>query len=277
MKTLVAGDFHPAVKVNAMLMIGELNRVEQTGHDAAVPLPEALTALIAAAGKANLPDGLRVAAMIGILRHADAGIKDDDTRKSLTTVMLRLVAADLPAGSAPTGRAWLVVQAAETLGKLGSVGDGNAVFQALLKRVGDSKLPFLVRSAAANSLGQLDYSSATGINPVETAATVGQFALDACVEELRLAKESKKPVSRRRMLQRLNAALMVLGEEDDKDRKGITPLAKEPAQQAFLAGLQKPVKAARDVLDYKREEAADMKPHLVELQKKLDASLQKKP
>jgi hypothetical protein len=37
------------------------------------------------------------------------------------------------------------------------------------------------------------------------------------------------------------------------------------------------VKAARDVLDYKREEAADMKPHLVELQKKLDASLQKKP
>ena len=33
MKKLVAGDFHPAVRVNAMLMIGELNRVEPSGSD----------------------------------------------------------------------------------------------------------------------------------------------------------------------------------------------------------------------------------------------------
>ena len=42
LKKLVVGDYHPAVKINAMLAIGELNRVEQSGRDAAVPLPEAL-------------------------------------------------------------------------------------------------------------------------------------------------------------------------------------------------------------------------------------------
>jgi hypothetical protein len=69
----------------------------------------------------------------------------------------------------------------------------------------------------------------------------------------------------------------VLGEENDKDRKGITPLAKEPAQQAFLVGLQKAVQAARDALDDRRRETDDMKQTVVELQKNLEAALQKKP
>ena len=65
MKNLVAGPFHPAVQVNAMLMIGELNSVEHPP----TPSPEALRLLIAAVGNTNLSDAVRAAAMVGIQRH----------------------------------------------------------------------------------------------------------------------------------------------------------------------------------------------------------------
>ena len=107
MKTLATGDFHPAVRVNAMLMIGELNRVEAVGSEKAVPLPEALKVLVAVAENTKLLDWLRVEAMVGILRHASAGVQDDDAYKSLTTAMLRLATAELPTGPTAAGCAWI--------------------------------------------------------------------------------------------------------------------------------------------------------------------------
>jgi hypothetical protein len=290
MKELVAGDFHPAVRVNAMLMIGELNRVESSG----TPLPEALPVVIAAAEDTKLPTAIRAAAMVGVLRHATAGIQDDEVRKALTTSMVRLASGNLPGGATASGYAWIRMQAIETLAALGSVGEDNAVFHAILKSVADDKLPFFVRSTAADCLGKLNYSSASGINPLETAAALGQLALRTCDEELRLAKKaaaewqsSRRPgddpqsaqkpknfVSHRRMLQRLDAVSSALGSGDEANRKGVASLAREASQLASLDQLQKSIKATCASLDSKDEEK-DMKPVVVELQKNLKAWLEK--
>jgi hypothetical protein len=282
LKKLVEGEFHPAVKVNALLMIGELNGTDAGGRG--MPLPEALTFLIAEAENTKIPDGLRAAALIGIMRHAVAGVPSGDAQKAVAGAMLQL-AGDVPSGLTPSGRAWIAAQAVEILAVLGSVGDDNAVFKALLKIVANSKLPILVRVAAADSLGRLNYSSATGINPVETAVALGQLAIDACAEEERLAEEAQSqpakatspPDMRRRMIHRLDAVLTALVGEDDKNPKGVLLLAKEAAQKTFLEDLQKAVKAAVDELDDKRQETDDMKPKVAGLKKNLEAWLQKKP
>ena len=96
MSKLAAGNFHPAVRVNAMLMIGELNDVESVGGTAAVPMAEALNVLIGAVESDKVPDAVRAAAMVGILRHAEAGIRDEDARRSTAAAMLRLTAAAPP-------------------------------------------------------------------------------------------------------------------------------------------------------------------------------------
>jgi len=281
MKTLVAGDFHPAGRINAMLMIGDLNRTDAAGSQKAVPLPEAFKFLLASVENPKLSDAIRVEAMVGILRHANAGIQDDV--QPLTAVMLRLATADLPTGPTASGCAWIRRQAIETLGALGSVGNNNAVFQAILKSVADDKLPSFVRSAAADSLGQLNYSSATGISPVETAATLGQYAIDVCDEELRLVKKPVTQVWRRQALQRLAAVLSALsGAKDasgaeDANHKGIISLAKDPNQQAYVDELQKAIKEACESLDDKDQDDKSMKAVVQELQKKLKASLEKKP
>ncbi len=276
LKKLVVGNFHPAVKINAMLAIGELNSVEQNGLTPPVPLPAALDVLISAAGS-KLSDGIRVAAMVGILRHASAGIPSSDARKKVSDLMLRLVAGDVPAGPAISAQAWMVAQAAETLGALGAVGQKNDVFTALAKLAADGKLPFVVRCTAAGAMGHLNYSSANGIDVVKTAAALGRLAIDACKDGVTTTEDTTRVPFRRRMLYRLDAVQTALG--------GIESLAKPP-QKAFITGLQAALKDAIDELDHKTDprldlqsdpKLEDMKETVIKLQAALEQLLQKKP
>ncbi len=289
LKQLVRGDYHPAVKINAVLAIGELNSVEQSGRVAAVPLPEALDVLLAAANSSKFSDAIRVAAMVGVLRHASAGTPTSETQKKISDVMLRLAAGDLPAGAALSARGWLVARAVETLGTLGSVGENNEVFTAVLKTAADTKLPLAVRCAAADALGRLNYASADGINPVETAAVLGRLAIDTCKAGLAQTKDAAGVPFRRRLLCRLDAVLVALSGEEERGEKkactGIVPLAKQPPEKAFIASLQKAITDAIDKLDYKENirespdtaKLDDMKEPVTKLQQSLEQLLQQKP
>jgi len=274
MQKLVAGHFHPAVQVNAMLLIGDLNRVEQPP----TPMPEALEVLIAAVQNNKFSDAVRTIAMVGIARHVavPGGIADEEARKTLTAAMLHVAADDLPAGSARGGREWILGQALDILGRLGAVGENNAVFTLLTKTLADDKLSLYTRTRAAEALGRLNYAGASGINPVATAALLGQFAIDACREELQRAKKTSDPVSNRLVKQRLGAVLLALGGGEDANRKGIMPLASEPNQQAFLDELQKSITPLTDLLDDKKHAEDDLATPVGELQTKLEAWLKKK-
>lgn len=217
MQKLAAGNYHPAVRVNAMLMIGDLNRVEQPP----TPLPEALTVMIAAVQSSQVSDAVRATAMVGIKRHVAAGIPEDEARKALTAAMLKIVADDLPAGAVRDGREWILRQAIDILGRLGSVGENNAVFTPLAKTLADDKLPLKTRTAAAESLGRLNYAGATGINPADVAAMLGQLAIDVCTNELRQAKSSGDPVSRPRMMERLSTCWRLWWAETTAVAKGL--------------------------------------------------------
>lgn len=287
MNGLAEGDYHPAVRINAMLTIGDLNR---TGSDSGTPLPDALPVLITAAENAKLPMAVRAAAMVGVLRHASSGTLDDEARRSLTLAMTRLATGKVSEGVAAQGEAWLRMQAIETLGILGSVGEENGVFKAMAKTVADEKLPSFLRCTAAGSLGQLNYSSAGGINATETAAALVRYASRACEDELQAATKaadawqaSKKPddpnamnkpanfVSCRRLAQRLDAVLFALeGKPNDANRKGIVSLIRDQNQRTSLEGLGKAIQGAIEALDVK-DDSKDMKPVVVELEKTLKA------
>jgi hypothetical protein len=273
MNKLANGPYHPAVQVNAMQMIGDLNSVESPP----TPLPEALGVLIAAVENTKLPEAVRVAAMVGIERHVASQIRDEDVRKTLTNALLKVATTDPPQDDADAAREWILVQAVETLGRLGSVGENSAVFNALAKTLANSRLSLYTRGVAAGSLGLLNYSDAAGINPVDAAAQLGQFLMDACDEELKLAKETSQPISRRRIKQRICAALSALIGGEDAARKGIVSLAREPGQQAFLVELRKTIESLNDFIDDKKHESDDLQAPVTKLRTELDAWLKKKP
>jgi hypothetical protein len=278
MKKVALGPYHPASQINAMLMIGNLNAVEQQpSTPTPTPLPEALTVMTEAATDAKVADAVRVAALVGIQRHVAAKIADQEVRKKLTGSLLEIAKDDLPDGAQRAGREWLLAQALETLGNLGSPGEGNAVFKAMGKAMADQKLRFSTRCIAAEAMGRLNYANAAGINAVQTAAAVGQFALDTCGDVSQLLKDGDPPVSRRRLKQGVSSALLAIVGDGDAEHKGIISLAKEPEQQEYVAGLQKALTKATEFLDDKKNDDEKLDDPLEKLQGELESLLKKKP
>jgi hypothetical protein len=67
-------NFHPAVRYNAMLLIGDLNAEEPSPQQRYPdPLPAALTFLVGEYKRPNQTDALKLGAIIGILRHVQRG------------------------------------------------------------------------------------------------------------------------------------------------------------------------------------------------------------
>jgi hypothetical protein len=313
MSRVAADDlFHPAARVNALLTIGDLYRAEpSSGSIPPVPLPEALPVLLATVENAQMSDGLRAAAMIGVVRHAELGVQDPTNRSLLIAAMLRLAAADLPAGPAGPGRAWILGQAVKTLGLLGELGADNAVFKALLKIVADGKLPLSVRAVAADALGRLGCAGATGLGAADAAAAVGQFVLDACdtepgrIEKLKAeaaaitpaaapvagpepaaaapaaatASDAKNDPLRRSMVQLLNAALTALAGPDASGRTGVASIPHDASQEAWawVLKLKDVIESLRNALDDRRRTEKDMTPTVKKVRGDIEAHLKKKP
>jgi hypothetical protein len=269
MSKLAAGPYNPATQVNAMLMIGELNNQGLP----ITPWPKALDALSAAVENPKLSDAVRAAAMIGIQRHVSAKISDAAARQQLVAALLRVAAANVATGSAAAhGQEWILAQALETLGALGD----NTAFMSMVKTVDNSKLSLATRSVAAEALGHLNYSGAA-IDPVNAAAALGRFAIDACAQEVQDAKITGKPVSRRRMRQYLGSVLQALVGGAEGGGKGINSAAKDPAQQAFLTELQQTIQPLADVLDDPAQANNNLATPVDDLRTKLEAWLKKQP
>ena len=115
-------------------------------------------------------DAVRAAAMVGILRHVEAGLGDDAPRSALTAAMLKLLTSEISSPLTVQGQVWIRGQAIETLGRLGSAGENGEVFKAILASLGDANLNALVgaelsyttRCIAAKALGRLNYNGCQG-------------------------------------------------------------------------------------------------------------------
>jgi hypothetical protein len=281
LKKLATGNYHPVVQVNAVLMIGDLNKEELGVGTPPKPLPAAFDVLLADVQNAKLTEAVRAAAMVGIQRHVVLGISDEETKRPLTAAMLKLVAAADPSDGAPTtpGRDWICAQAVETLGYLGAVGQNNAVFNAMFKTLADNKLSISTRSIAARSLGRLNYSGVTGINSVEVAAALGQFLVDACNDVSQLAKTTSKPALLRNWIRQplRDASAALIGPEDAAGKGGVKPLAPEGSLRTYLDKLQEKIETLAGFLDDPKHEKDDLLPQVDGLRKALEAWLKEKP
>ena len=208
MKSLAEGNYHPAVRYNAMLTIADLNAREARtvgNRTPPEPLPQALTYMLAALPREGLSDALRVAALYGIRRHVELDRKfpgyqpiPGNLKQQIMTAMEKIASADQPpAGSdrSPDGHAWIRRMAIETLAALGYVGDGNKYVTLLDQVVADEGAAASLRCTAARSLGRFNYAGATGIDPMALAADLGNLAADACqteVERMDVEREIRK-------------------------------------------------------------------------------------
>jgi hypothetical protein len=158
-------NFHPAARFNAMLIIGRLNAVEPSivgDKHVAVPLPDALVELVVAfRDKDPQIDAVRMAALLGILRHAEydgqTKTMNPKYRSGLIDVMTRVIAGtDEPPGDrTEAGQLWIKRRAIDVLGALRDVGADGRVVELLSGILTDTDQPLSLRTTAATALSNI--------------------------------------------------------------------------------------------------------------------------
>jgi hypothetical protein len=277
--------FHPAVRIEAMLTIGELNSLEALKtNDLPTPLPDALMVMLAAIEAPTPPvagdqdvakvigdDGVKIAALAGIYRHVKLtnGLAKSDARKKVLSDTYNILkTSDIPPGRSPSTQSWLRMQAAEILGELGEVGARGAVPNALADLIKDSevnpatgepKVLLMTRCTAARALGKLKYTAAGVTDPVPWVLALCKLARDACPGEVDRAYSST------RMKDCLDAV--------DSGLKGIEPICTEADQKATLAAIKKTLDSMKQNVGSRETSAASKE--LVECREKLDSILSK--
>ena len=216
-------DFHPAVRYNAMLLIGELNRVEYgtryaNGQKAMVPEPmsEALDLLISEYKSPTQIDAVRVAALVGLDRHAKLDLgRPVETRmpggkkKIIVDEMIALLNSTPPATRSPAGHTWMQRRAVDILAALGMVGAYPEANAALEKIVADKATPISLRCTASEALAQWPAGN-NKIDATKVSKDLGLIAVKACTDELdriaALVAQEEEMTKLRELIKKANPA-----------------------------------------------------------------------
>ena len=189
--------YHPAVRYNAVLILGQLDQqyAIETGASRRPPVPlpaatELLTKIVAAAADDRpVPPAVTLAALIGLERHAQyRDALAPGAAEAMTAALLKLAGHEKPIQEMDRESFdWLRLRAADILAQLGSVGPKNEVHDALLKLIADFR-SLDDRVATAALLANLKYEGAKVDGPA-TAEHVFKLARDLGSAEAKRAEE----------------------------------------------------------------------------------------
>ena len=157
---------HPSARYNAILAVGQLCQREPTGrNNPPVLYAQALPYLIAEYQKENNPQYLKLAALIGIVRHARVGITDETMKnQTVPNLCLTILRSGKPAQGVDKEdqemKDWFRQNAMDALAGLKTVGPNGQTVNALEEILSDASESIEIRTKAARTLGDLDYQTA---------------------------------------------------------------------------------------------------------------------
>ncbi len=176
MRQIVEGNFHPAVRINAMFIIGRLNAVEgRRGDNGQLPRPyePALNYMLQAWSNAELPNYLKVPILAGLERHASMrGLKTDNVmatgpRRQLADEMINVLALQ-PNQEMPAELVyWMQRRAVRILGNLGDPGEAGRYAQQLRDLISNENLDFQIRVDAVDAYAKLDFSADVALAAIQ--------------------------------------------------------------------------------------------------------------
>ena len=299
------GNFHPAVRYTAMLIIGDLNQqmTSSTSAKPPVPLRKSLPIMLKELDDPKQIDHVRIAALVGIFRYSRLSKNMPQTTKTrVITPMLDIVQENEP----PEGRKadvhlWIQRRAVDVLGAVRSVGPNGAVATALDKLVTSTEAHLMLRCGAAEALGRLNYPTGVKLNPSVTAAHLGSLAVDACRVELERAKyvyidparsnrdldyESEeepfppKPgvvAFRRRLKQKVDSVLLGLMGPNRKGTAGVASLAKEDPHKTVVGDVKDCLDAIINGLDVDERDVNALRKEVAKARGELERVLRNVP
>ena len=180
------GDAERVVRVNAMLLVGELRTKDNR------PLPTAAPVLAAAAGDVRLPLEVRIAAAAGLARHAEAAKAGGDVAAVAKAVGPALV--PMLTGDPTTGPAaaidWLAGRGLAIMQALGPQAVAKEAVAAAARILGDASRSVDVRVRAAAALGAAA-TAASGVDAARAVDSVRSVAIAGLEADLAAAERRR--------------------------------------------------------------------------------------
>ncbi len=177
------------VRLNAALLIGELNQQEPSATQPGVPLPQATGVLLDLVEDEKMPWVYRLAALRGLVRHAASGVVQDpqvQARLQQTALKLLLLPQDEKQTLSEDLRTWIRSRAAKILGSLRRprlhgqpLDQPPVVLTQLLQVARNSQEPLLLRVAALQAVGRMPLEQVQNLDLKLLAHTIVQTAYDA--------------------------------------------------------------------------------------------------
>ncbi len=208
MVPVVQENYHPAVRYNAMLIISGLNDTDTVRVGAARMAPEpmvrALPFIYEQFKKPENTDAIRVAALLGLVRHlewdnfrgdvsAPTPAINPATRAAILKDLLDLAQQkDPPAGRSVEGHEWFRRRAIDGLTNASYFKVDAEIAAALDAILKDESESIAMRCAAATAVGKIAYQAPVKLDPTPTAKELGYLALLACHKELTRVTEMNK-------------------------------------------------------------------------------------
>lgn len=231
----------PIVRVNATLLVGELNDDSKKR-----PWPGSLQPLVALAADQAMSPEVRIAAAVGLQRHADAARQAGGPALAACAEKIAPLITPLlspPAGIDRAAADWLTGRGLTILRSLAGADPAGVATAAAVLHDDARPLDLRIRSAAVVAAGK-----AKDLDAAKVVATVDSIARKLLEEELKAADEQRPaagkpaaepatPPGRRQAARRLSWALATLADAlfGEDTTGGVASLLAEPAGAKDLA------------------------------------------
>lgn len=193
---MARGNFHPAVRYNAVLMLGDLDQQLGSGSAAPVPMAKATQELLELVEKEDfnkvpVPESVKLGALIGLERHSRYGI-DPSLNPRLTAAMIKVAGSPTPEDVDADVHDWVRRTAAQVLANQAKQGPTKEVQAALTALIADKKVDLDERCNAAAALKRITYPANADIDGNAAVDAMAQLALDVVSEAANLARDYQK-------------------------------------------------------------------------------------
>ncbi|MEQ8839093.1 MAG: hypothetical protein RID07_19970, partial [Lacipirellulaceae bacterium] len=204
MGSIALGNYHPAVRYNAVLLIGMLDEVAGTagrGGKPPVPWKKGTNVLLILLEKDSLgkgdkavmiPASAKVGALVGLQRHARFGI-EEALNDRVTLAAMKIIDQKEPAeGVKKDVHAWIRCLAAHVLVTQFEKSANQTVLDAVTSLVADPEMQLNDRCYAASLLGDLKLEGVANLEVQPTTIALVNLAKRVMESEAKLAKKFRK-------------------------------------------------------------------------------------
>lgn len=192
--------YHPAIRYNAVLIIGQLDKeVAKGGGANPVPYADATKTLVVflendALFGVPVTSPVKLAALVGLERHTRLGVDPTLAERIGAAALAMATKQETPADASPEVHDWMRRLAIRVLAEQQKKGLTAPVYEAIAKLVSSKQVNLDDRCGIAEALKTPMVQGAQGLNPETMALALGKLARDVTAFEAKEARKYQKDV-----------------------------------------------------------------------------------